>query len=106
MTLALQVYRSVGMSTVRCAGNIYFGGSAESLERSVKELTTPIVVIDLERVTLVDARGLGVLAGLYQWAEEQHVRFYLANPRGQLQELLRITGLGFLFEDELALLAG
>jgi anti-anti-sigma factor len=94
------------MSTVRCEGNVCFGGSAESLERTVKELTTHIVVIDLERVTLVDARGLGVLAGLYQWAEEQHIRLYLANPRPQLQELLRMTGLGFLFQDELALLAG
>jgi anti-anti-sigma factor len=101
----MQVYRSVGISTIRCEGNISFGGSAEALERTVKELATPIVVVDLERVVLVDARGVGVLAGLYAWAEEKNVRLYLANPRAHLLELLRMTGLGFLFEDELALLA-
>jgi anti-anti-sigma factor len=103
--MTMQVYRSVGISTIRCEGNICFGGSAEELERTVQKFATGIVVIDLERVVLVDARGLGALVALHQWTEERGVRLYLANPRYQLQELLQMTGLGFLLEHEVALLA-
>ena len=105
MSLTLQLYRSTGVSTLRCEGNICFGGSAESLERAVKEFANGILVIDLERVVLVDARGLGALVELYHWSEEHRVRLYIANPRTQLQELLRLTGLSFLVEPELSQMA-
>jgi anti-anti-sigma factor len=103
--MTMQVYRSVGMSTVRCEGNICFGGSAEALERTVQKFATGIVVIDLEHVVLVDARGVGALVALHQWTAERGVRLYLANPRPHVQELLRITNLGFLLHEELVALA-
>ena len=103
--MTMQVYRSVGIATIRCEGNICFGGSAEALERTVQKFASGIVVIDLEHVVLVDARGLGALVALHQWTTERGVRLYLANPRVQVQELLRMTGLGFLFDEELARLA-
>jgi anti-anti-sigma factor len=106
MSLSVQVYRSFGISTVRCEGNLCVGASTASLERVVKELTSGIVVLDLERVVLVDAHGLGALVGLHQWAEEKRVRLYIANPRAHLQQLFRMTKLDFLFEPELAQLAG
>jgi len=50
------------------------------------------VILDLTRVTRTDARGLGVLVFLKQWASNAGVTLLLI-PSKTVQELLDLTGL-------------
>lgn len=56
-----------------------------------------VVVLDLTSVSSVDARGLGVLVLLKQWAHGAGVKLRLI-PSKTVQELLDLTSLHSLFE--------
>jgi anti-anti-sigma factor len=56
-----------------------------------------VVVLDLTRVSRIDAGGLGVLVSLKRWARVAGVRLQLV-PSQAVQELLDLTGLGSQFK--------
>ncbi|MCW2931859.1 MAG: anti-sigma factor antagonist [Actinomycetia bacterium] len=51
------------------------------------------VIVDLDRVTFIDAAGLGVLAGAASRAAQHGASLHVACARHQVQRLFTITGL-------------
>lgn len=56
------------------------------------------VVLDLARVSRVDARGLGVLLRLREQAESKGIEFRIMNVTKLVQQVLKITKLNTVFE--------
>ncbi|HEX6731559.1 MAG TPA: STAS domain-containing protein [Pyrinomonadaceae bacterium] len=73
-------------------------GETDSLRTAVHTLPlTRAVILDLARVTTVDAHGLGVLLQLREWTNERAMRFELRNVRQHLIKIFEITRLDTVF---------
>ena len=81
-------------------------GQTETLRDAVESLPRmSSVILDLSRVTLMDAHGLGVML---QLREESHAKgggFQLVNVNGPLREILQITRLDRVFQVSSAVMA-
>src|SRR5215475_8014488 len=80
-------------------GNIVIGAEIEGLERSVlsqSEVST--VVLDLMRVSRIDARGVGLLLELREQLQSKGVEFRLMNVTALVQQILKISCLDSVFE--------
>ena len=74
-------------------------GQAETLCNVVQSLSeTSAVILDLARVSKVDAHGLGVLLDVRACTQARGLRFELMNVSEPLQMLLEITRLDSVFE--------
>jgi anti-sigma B factor antagonist len=60
----------------------------------------PRILVDLRRVTFIDAAGLGVLVGAAARARQAGRRLTLVDPTPATLRLLRITGLHRVFQLE------
>jgi anti-sigma B factor antagonist len=73
-------------------------GETDTLRTAVHSLpVTNAVVLDLARVTTVDAHGLGVLLQLREWTNERGIRFELRNVSTPLLKIFEITRLDTVF---------
>ena len=82
----------------RCSGRIIAGQEAWALYNNViSQPDKRIVVLDLTRVSRIDAGGLGVLASLERWARVAGVRLRVI-PSEPVREMLALTGLGSVLE--------
>ncbi len=74
-------------------------GETEILRNAVYSLLeTSAVVLDLARVTTVDAHGLGVMLDLRSQTNAKGIRFELTNVNKQLMRVLEITRLDSVFQ--------
>jgi anti-anti-sigma factor len=67
-----------------------------SLSESLPEVSA--VILDLARVTTVDAGGLGAMLALRHHAESEGIRFELMNVTKQVSMVLKLTRLDSVFE--------
>jgi anti-anti-sigma factor len=96
--LGVTIENSGNVAVLRCSGRIIAGEEAWTLYNTVISLKNKrVVVLDLTRASKVDARGLGVLVFLKQWARSSGVKLQLI-PSKPVQELLDLTGLHSLFD--------
>lgn len=73
-------------------------GQMEILRNAVQSLPdVGAVVLDLARVTTVDAGGLGVLLQLREQAESRGIRFELMSVTKQIRRVFEITRLDTVF---------
>ena len=74
-------------------------GETEALRNAVDSLVmTSAVILDLARVTTVDAHGLGVLLELRERMNSIGVRFQLMNVSQPLKQVFAITRLDTVFQ--------
>jgi anti-anti-sigma factor len=95
----LKVYaRNLGnVAILRLQGRIV-SGETEVLRQAVhSQSKASAVILDLARVTTIDAGGLGVMLALRQQAETDGVRFELMNVTKPVSSVLRITRLDSVF---------
>ena len=93
--LNVVVENSGNLAILRCRGKIVEGEEVSTLFDAVISLKNKrVAVLDLTRVSRIDARGLGVLVLL---ARAVGVKLQL-NPSKIVQELLDLTGLHALFD--------
>ena len=91
--LSVVIENSGSVAVLRCSGRIVAGKEAWTLFDTVVSLKEKrVLVLDLTRVSRTDARGLGVLVFLKQWAGSAGVKLQLI-PSKAVQELLDLTGL-------------
>jgi len=96
--LSVMIENSGNTAVLRCSGRIVAGEEAWTLFNSAISIENKrVVVLDLTSVTGADARGLGVLAFLKQWARLSGVKLKVI-PSRPVQELLELTGLDRLFD--------
>lgn len=74
-------------------------GNTETLRQAVQSLTqVSAVKLDLSRVSLIDAHGLGVLLQLREQTLAKGARFQLTNASVALREIMRLTRLDTVFQ--------
>lgn len=80
-------------------GHIVIGPEIDVLRKSVSSQTdASAVVLDLKRVSRIDARGLGLLLELREQLQSNGVEFRLMNVGSLVQQILRMTCLDSVFE--------
>ena len=85
-------------SILHCSGRIVAGEEAWTLfNAAISVENKRVVVLDFTEVTGADARGLGVMLFLKQWACGAGVKLHVV-PSKHVQELLELTGLHTQFE--------
>jgi anti-sigma B factor antagonist len=96
----LKVYkRKLGDVTVLCLQGRLVTGETETLrETVVSEVNAVALVLDLARVSRIDAGGLGVLLKLREQTLAKGMEFRLTNVTKLVQQVLEITRLDSVFE--------
>ena len=90
--------RNLGTVAVLCLQGQIVNGETEILRNAVHFLPeVSAVILDLARVTTVDAGGLGVMLQLREWAQSKGIRFELTNVTKQIGRVLEITRLDSVF---------
>ena len=90
--------RKLGTAAVISLQGQIVNGETETLRNAVKSLSgVRTVIIDLARVSIVDAKGFGVMLELRAQAETEGIRFELMNVPKQVGMLLELTRLDSVF---------
>ena len=91
--------KNLGTAAVLCLQGQIVIGDTETLLNVVQSLSeTSAVILDLARVTTVDAHGLGVMLELREWTQERGIRFELMNVSEPMSRVLEITHLDSVFQ--------
>jgi anti-sigma B factor antagonist len=91
--------RSLGPLTVLCLEGRIVNGETATLRHAVNSQSrVGTIVLDLARVSTVDASGLGLMLELRQQTEARGVRFKLMNATKFVRRIFEITGLDSVFE--------
>ncbi len=91
--------RNLGNVAILCLqGRIVSGETATLCNAVHSQSDVTTVVLDLARVSAVDARGLGVILELREQAESKGIGFKLMNVTKLVSKVLEITRLDSVFE--------
>jgi anti-sigma B factor antagonist len=86
------------VTILRLRGQIV-NGNTGVLQNAVQSLSdTSAVVLDLCRVSRIDAGGLGVLLKLREYTQARGIEFKLMNVTRLVRQVLEITRLNTVFE--------
>ena len=96
----LKVYsRNLGDVAVLSLQGRLISGETQSLRDAVRsQSNASAIVLDLSRVTAIDARGLGVMLELQRQTAVDGVRFKLMNVNKFTSRVLEVTRLDSVFE--------
>lgn len=96
--MKVHVHKLGNISILRLQGRIVIG-ETDILSNAVgSQGNASAIVLDLARVSRVDARGLGVLLRLREQAESKGIEFRIMNVTKLVQQVLKITKLNTVFE--------
>ena len=96
--LNLKIQNLGDVTVFRCAGRIT-AEDAEGLRKAVQaQSQLRVAVLDLAEISAVDAAGLGMLAGLRNWAKAAGKQLKLMNIVPRVDEVLELTNLRAAFE--------
>jgi anti-sigma B factor antagonist len=91
--------KNLGKVTVLCLQGQIVNGETEILRDAVHSVSGGgAVILDLARVTRVDAGGLGVMLALRERAESKGIRFELMNVTKLVSRVLEVTRLDSVFQ--------
>ena len=91
--------KNLGTVAVLCLQGRIVKGETEMLRKALHSLSeVSAVILDLARVTTVDAGGLGVMLELREQAESKGIRFELMNVTKLVSKVLEVTRLDSVFE--------
>ena len=91
--------KNSGTVAVLCLQGRMVKGETEMLRKTLHSLSeVSAVILDLARVTTVDAAGLGVMLELREQAESKGIRFELMNVTKLVSKVLEVTRLDSVFE--------
>jgi anti-anti-sigma factor len=91
--------RNLGTVAVLCLQGRIVKGETEILRKALHSVSeVSAVILDLARVTTVDAGGLGVMLELREQAESKGIRFELMNVTKLVSRVLEVTRLDSVFQ--------
>jgi anti-anti-sigma factor len=91
--------RNLGNVVILCLQGRIVRGETEVLRNAVRSASeVSAVILDLARVTTVDARGLGVMLELREEAEAKGIRFELMNITKLVGRVLEVSRLDSVFQ--------
>jgi anti-anti-sigma factor len=84
---------------IRCEGRIVAGEEVARLKSAVLcHQDSRTVMLDMEKVEMIDGSGLGLLAFLAGWTRIVGTEVKLVNPTRRVRELLHLTKLDSVLE--------
>src|SRR5215469_2361758 len=93
MSLHIDKEQTRDVAVLQCAGRIVSTESLCLLRDAVTSLSQSLVIVlDLSEVTMVGARGLGMLVSLHNWACANGIQLKLVNPSKLVREVLAVRG--------------
>ena len=91
--------KNLGTVAILCLQGRIVNGETATLRDAVRSQSqVSAVVLDLARVSTVDARGLGVMLELRQQTESKGIGFKLMNVNKLVSRVLQVTRLDSVFE--------
>jgi anti-anti-sigma factor len=91
--------KEMGTVAILCLQGQIVRGETEILGNAVQSLPeVSAVILDLTRVTTVDAGGLGAMLELRAQAESKGIRFELMNANKWVSKVLEVTRLNSVFK--------
>ncbi len=91
--------KKLGDVIVLCLNGQLVTGETATLRAAVLSVVDGVaVVLDLARVSRIDARALGVLLELRAWTNSKGIEFRLTNLTRLVRQVLEITRLDSVFE--------
>ena len=91
--------RNLGNVTFLCMQGQIVNGDTETLRQAVQsQPDAGTVVLDLSRVSIVDARGLGAMLELREQVQAKGMGFKLMNVGKLVSRVLEVTHLDSVFE--------
>jgi anti-anti-sigma factor len=91
--------KNLGSVAILCLQGRLLNDEAATLRRAVEtQSQVRLLVLDLSRVSTIDAGGLGVMLELREHAQSKGIDFKLMNVSKLVSRLLEITGLDSVFE--------
>jgi anti-anti-sigma factor len=91
--------KNLGTIAVLCLQGRIVKGETEILRNALHSVSeVSAVILDLARVTTVDAGGLGVMLELREQAESKGIRFELMNVTKLVGRVLEVTRLDSVFQ--------
>ena len=96
----MKVYpKKLGTIVTLCLqGRVVIGEMAALREAIERLMDTKILVLDLTRVNLIDAAGLGLLIELREQLRKKGIEFRLMNAAERISRIFEITRLNTVFE--------
>ena len=96
----LEIYsQKFGDVTVLCLQGEVVIGETAILRNSIQSLSNiRAIVLDLNRVTRIDARGLGLLLELRERVQAQGIEFKLVNVPRLIRQVIELACLNSVFE--------
>ena len=100
MKLTLETRNRGDVIVVHCQGRIVYRDEAAALSRLVGEVLQNAnkLVLDLSGVNRMDSAGIGELALLLSWAQENNASLKCAGPNSIVRTLLDLTNLDSVME--------
>ena len=96
--LTLKIQNLGDVTVFRCAGRLT-SDDVDGLRKAVQaQSQLRVAVLDLAEISAVDAAGLGMLAGLRNWAKSAGKQLKLMNIVPRVDEVLELTNLRAAFE--------
>ena len=94
MSFYISAEQTGDVAVLQCAGRVVGPESLTALTDAVTSLSQlRVIVLDLSSVEIIDARGLGMLVFLHNWACATGIQVKLVNPSKLVREILEVTGL-------------
>jgi anti-anti-sigma factor len=91
--------KNLGTIAILCLKGRIVSGEGAALRKAVDSLSgVSTVVLDLARVTTVDASGLGLMLELREQSQAKGIEFKLTNVTNLICRVLEITRLKSVFE--------
>ena len=100
MELELQTVSYGRVSVLRCRGKLVYGAETAEFERGVRQALegTKEIVLHMGDVSRIDSGGVGALGTAFMAAHNREAQIKLAALPPRVEDVLRITGLGLLFD--------
>ena len=100
LKLSLETRNCGDVIIVHCQGRIVYRDEAAALSRLVAEVLQHArkLVLDLSGVSSMDSAGIGELALLQTWAQQQNVSLKCAGANSLVRTLLDLTNLDTVLE--------
>ena len=94
MSIRISTEQVDDVAVLQCLGRVADPDELSRLKAAVTSLSQyRVVVLDLTEVKMVDARGLGMLVFLHNWAYAKGIQLRFVNPSNVVRRMLEVTGL-------------
>jgi anti-sigma B factor antagonist len=96
--LRVDAQRLGAVAILRVQGQIVIGELASLSKAVFSQSEASVLVLDLTRVSRIDAAGLGMMLELREQAQSRGIEFRIMNVTKLVQQILEITRLNTVFE--------